>query len=300
MKRKVIQIAGKTFVVSLPNKWVRQWGVKKGEELELVENGPRLLISTAQPRELRKGSVDVSAATERTLRWVLSSLHKKGYDEIEIRTENPKHASLIEELLKDLFLGFAVVHTSKSRCVVRSVAKDLDDQFDAILRRAFLVTLDLAEQSYTFAKDGMFDDLKGLLDLEKTNNQLTNFCERLLNKRGHSDTVNTNFLYVIIWNLEKIADDYKYICEYLAERKKVSKPTLAVFKDINNLLRMYYELFYKFDIKQLSELSDSLKKLRKKMERLLIQNKDAVILSHLWHVALKTADFSASTFALHN
>jgi len=297
MKRKVIQIAEKTFVVSLPTSWIKQWGVKKGEELDVIENGPSLIISTEKARDIKKGSVDISNASERTIRWVLSSLHKKGYDEIEIKTDNKEHASLIDELLKDLFMGFAVVERSGSKCIVRSVSQDLDSQFDAILRRAFLVTLDMGERIVENCEKKSFE-LSSIVELEKTNNQLTNFCERILNKRGHSERIKTTFMYVIVWNLEKIADDYKYICKYLMKSKKIEKKSLTSFKKVNKLLRSYYELFYKFDIKKLSQLSEDLKNLRSEIEKEM--SKDAILLSHLQHIVLKTADFSASTFAMND
>ena len=37
MKRNVIQLAGKTLVVSLPSKWVKLNSVKKGDELNVLE-----------------------------------------------------------------------------------------------------------------------------------------------------------------------------------------------------------------------------------------------------------------------
>ncbi len=300
MKRKVIQIADKTLVLSLPTDWVRQWGIKKGDELDVAESGPRLIASTSEYHPLKKSAVDVSNASERTLRWLLSSLHKKGYDEIEIKSENPLHAVLIDQLLKDLFLGFAVVHRSGATCLVRSLAKELDDQLQIIVRRAFLVTLALADQSLEFAKSKKFDQLKELLELEKTNNQLTNFCERILNKKGLDEPVKTNFLYVIMWNLEKIADDYKYVCEHLAGKKRISKNTVELYDRVNKLLRSYYELFYKFDVQKLSALSDEFKQLSRNIETALSKGEDAIALSHLYHVALKTVDFSASTFALND
>ena len=60
MKRKVIQLAGRTFVVSLPTSWAREWDVKKGEELELIEDGPRLILSTEKSRQSKKGLIDLS------------------------------------------------------------------------------------------------------------------------------------------------------------------------------------------------------------------------------------------------
>ena len=298
MKRKVIQIADKTLVVSLPNSWAKEWGVVKGNELDVSESGSSLIVRTGEHRDLRKGKIDVSSSSERSLRWLLSSLHKKGYDEIEILC-TVEQSKIIDELLKDLFLGFAVVHRSGNLCVIRSLSKELDDQLDVIVRRAFLVTLSLAEQCAIACKNKKFDDLKSIVDLEKTNNQLTNFCERLLNKRGMADPLKTNFLYVVVWNLEKVADDYKYICNHLAKSQKISASSLNLLDRINVLLRKYYELFYKFDAELLSVLSDEFKLLRVDIEKLMVKD-DPVLLAHFLHLVLKCADFSSSTFALND
>lgn len=298
MKRKVIQLAGKTFVMSLPTDWVREWGVKKGEELEMVKHGPKLIVSTSEPRDVKRGVVDVSGANERTLRWLLSSLHKKGYDEIEVVSESPEHAKVIDELLKELFIGFTVVHRSGNRSVVRAVSKDLDDQFDVMLRRAFLVTLSMGERVLEAAKNGKNDDVAGIRELEKQNNQLTNFCERILNKRGHNEPLKANFLYVVVWNLEKIADDFKYVCDVLP-KGKLEKATVDVLEETLQLFRGYYGLFYKFDVKRLSALADEHKRLREKIEKEL-PGKNAEVLIHLHHTVLKCADFSASMFAVHD
>jgi len=202
------------------------------------------------------------------------------------------------DIITNLFMGFAVVHRSGNSCVIRSLAKELDDQLQVIVRRAFLVTLSLADQSLELIKQEKFSELQGLLELEKQNNQLTNFCERILNKRGLDEPVKSNFLYVIMWNLEKIADEYKYLCEYLAVQQKISKFSVELFGRVNILLRRYYELFYRFDVAGLSALSDEFRVLRGELEGSL--KNDAVVLSHLLHIVLKSADFSASTFALND
>ncbi|MBW2994314.1 hypothetical protein KY315_02765, partial [Candidatus Woesearchaeota archaeon] len=121
MKRKVIQLARKTFVVSLPSKWVKKYDVKKGDELEVKDNSSSIVFSTQRQSDLKKTSIDITNTNERTLRWLLSSLHKKGYDEIELFYDNKNKTPIIQELIKDLFIGFAIVHQSNKRCIVRAI-----------------------------------------------------------------------------------------------------------------------------------------------------------------------------------
>lgn len=298
MRRKVIQLAEKTYVISLPSKWVRQWGIQKGDELELNEHGPKIQISTESTRSIHKCSVDIENTSERALRWLLSSLHKKGYDEIELNTADENQKEIISQLLKDLFVGFTIVHQSPQRCVIRSISQDSPEAFDTILRRAFLVTLDFGEQLSEELRKGEFSKLNQLIHLEKSNNQLTNFCQRILNKRG--EPIKSTFLYVIVWNLEKIADDYKYLCQHLMEHKKVGKETINYLDNTNKILRNYYELFYKFDLQKLNKISKEFKQLKKEISAMIAKSEDALALSHLLHLLLKTADFSASIYALNN
>ncbi len=298
MRRKVIQLAEKTLVVSLPAKWVQEWNIKKGDELEFLENGHKITISTENEKAPYKCSVNIENTTERALRWLLSSLHKKGYDEIEIHTADQNQEGVIDELLKDLFIGFTLVYRSPTRCVIRAISKDSAEEFETVLRRAFLITLNMGEELIYALKNNKYNQLDKILALEKTNNQLTNFCERSLNKRG--DPLKTTFLYVIVWNLEKIADDYKYICEEIKKGgQELNKELIEILNEVNELFRQYYELFYKFELQKLNKLSEKFKELKSKIKTELTKTKHQIILSHTLHLLLKTADFSSSIYALN-
>jgi len=49
MKRKIVeQGLSKTKVVSLPIKWVRKYGLEKGDEVVIEEAGPKLILSTTK------------------------------------------------------------------------------------------------------------------------------------------------------------------------------------------------------------------------------------------------------------
>ncbi|MBT5043325.1 AbrB/MazE/SpoVT family DNA-binding domain-containing protein, partial [Candidatus Woesearchaeota archaeon] len=52
VKRKVSLIGPSTLMVSLPSKWVKAFGIKKGDEIEITENGSNLLLES---QRLKKG-----------------------------------------------------------------------------------------------------------------------------------------------------------------------------------------------------------------------------------------------------
>src|SRR3989344_6256157 len=135
MKRKLVKQGGSALTVTMPFKWAKQHNLNAGDEVVLEERGQELVIRGHGEPVSQRISIDVSALNERTIRWLLSGLHKGGYDEIEILHKDKDAILLIQELVRDLLLGFAIMEQTDKRCVLRMLAKDSSDEFDATLRR---------------------------------------------------------------------------------------------------------------------------------------------------------------------
>jgi len=291
------------MVVSLPAEWVKKYGLKKSDEINIEERGEKIIVSTSKDYDIEKIKIDLRCATERVIRWTLSALHKSGFDEIIIEHDKKETVRLIEELIKDLFTGFTIIEQTKEKCVLKSISKDQESELDPALRRAFLVTIAMGEETLEAIKEGKFSDLKEITMKERTNNQLTNFCERILNKRGYKNHKKSHFMYVIAWNLEKVCDNYSYICELLKDSKKVniSSDVIKLYESANELFKEYYELFYKFDINKLSQLGTKKKEIEKETRKIM-KGKNEIeveLIHHLLTITSQTADFSASTIALN-
>lgn len=282
-------LAGKTLVVSLPAEWTKKWAVKKGQELEVKDKGKMLEIEPIGCSKRRKATI-TGERNERVLRWTLSALHKKGYDAIEIMNYNNHTPDIVKEVIRDLFIGFTITEQTEKRIVIEAISQDEEKNFKQVLRRAFLVTLELAEKLHSRLLERK--ETKDLLHLEKLNNQLTNHCQRLLNK-FEINKENKTFYYVILWNLEKVADDYKYLINTMNQTPKITD-NLGV---VNKLLRDYYTAFYNYDNKRINEMANTCKDLKKK---LLNDLKKEPINCHLYNIVQKIGDFNASTIALNS
>lgn len=299
MKRKLVKQGGSALTVTLPFKWVKQQHLEAGDDIILEERENELLIRGRGEPAPQCVSLDVHALNERTIRWMLSGFHKGGYDEIEIYFTDKSVLTIIQELVKDMLLGFAIIEQTDKRCVLRMLARDSSEEIDATLRRAFLVTLSLADTILDLVRQKKCDAVKSLIALERTNNQLTNFCERILNKNLYEENKGTHFLYTVIWNLEKIGDDYKRLCDHIATLTALDEETLALFEQINKHFKMYYELFYKFNPTALAELSVKRDELLQRIAQNLRTKKgDMAVLSCFSSILLHCEDFSTSMFML--
>ena len=161
MKRKVIQLAGKTSVVSLPHAWVKRFGVKKGDDLEITERGNELMLSTSGNFSVKKVQVDLTDANKRVSRLVLSALHRRGFDEIEVLGGTKEKLEEINNLVKDVMLGFIVVEQTVKKSLYKNVYVDTETDFDTLLRRTFLVTIKLAEEVKKRIESGDFENIDG-------------------------------------------------------------------------------------------------------------------------------------------
>ncbi|MBI4148527.1 AbrB/MazE/SpoVT family DNA-binding domain-containing protein [Candidatus Woesearchaeota archaeon] len=262
MKRKVIQLAGKTLVVSLPSKWARQQNITKGQEVEVTCDINGLHITPDSRPQWKKHTLDVRPHDDATIKSALSVLHKAGADEIEV-FYHPEQQKTIHERVRTNLMGFEVVQQSPQRMLIQNVTGDADQSFDALMRRVFLVTLELA----TGVEHALHTQTSAaeFLSLEETNNKLTNYCHRLLIKKQAEHSI---FTYTILWLQEKIADDYKTII-HLMENKQSSHSAQKSATHLTSALRAYYEAVYSPDLSTISRA-------RKHIESIDISVKDDI------------------------
>ena len=255
MKRKVIQIAESTQLISLPRKWAIENNIKKGDELEVTPQGKQLSVHVGNNVVIEKTSLDLTK-NEVLLERFIASAYRSGYDEVEVLFRKPEVIKEINEVINQKLLGFEVIFHGEKRCVIKNISANLEKEFDNILRRAMIILLDMSKSSYEAIDLGKPERLHETLSSENTINRFCVFLERLLNKNGSDNYKKTNFLFNTAYQIEKIADEYKYICRYLLDNKKIKlgKETMAFFKRVNEYLDMFYHYFYKYNRDDLEKL----------------------------------------------
>ena len=286
LKRKVIQIANSTQLISLPRKWSIKYGIKKGDELEVEENGNKVILHTEKGFATDKVELDVTDLEIMTQRCV-HALYKKGADEIKLTFIHPELIESVQSALGKEAVGFEITEQGPNYCIIKHVSGELQE-FDSVLRRVFLVLISMADGSLDAIKKKDFSALKSIALLEESNNRFTTSCRRFINKIGYKDARKTGPFYYIIENMENLADQYKYLCNYLYKLrdKKVTigKDILEIYDKMNEMLRNFYELFYKFDKSKLVSMAQSRKEIVEKAYIIFEKNKnpwDRVLMHHL-------------------
>ncbi len=251
MKRKVVQQGPATLMVSLPSKWVKANNVKKGDEVDLVEEGNKLSLYYDKYNTKKKIELSFKKIQgKRHLTRTLFNLYRKGISEISIKYEDTSMLKSIQKTLP-LLMGFEITEQNKGIVVLKSIFKTDEGQFDKSFRRLFLLTKSIANESYDAIKNKRYGELKNIASLEYAQNKFYMYCCRVVNMQKNLFETPT-VMFLLLQRLEDLADDYKYICRYMDEIKEknitVSKSTMNLYKEVNKMVDDLYNFYYTFDL----------------------------------------------------
>ena len=277
-QRKLIQHGRSSLTIALPAKWIKQYGLLKGESVYESEEGQQLIVSTDQSTKIGKISVDISHLDRTSALLYIQSLYRFGYNEIEVNFRKPKTVhyrkgeevsiSTLMHYTMNRLIGFEIVEQSPKRILIKQVAKEAGEDFTVILRRVFLL---MKETSASLLEGIRINDHNLISSVEEKHDNITKFvtyCLRLLNVHGYPDVKKTCFYYHIIASLDKIVDILKYNArDAIKYDKNFHKDSVKILFLIHDSLVKYYELFYKFNYKKVDELSENRDKTKNLLQK---------------------------------
>jgi len=242
-----------TLTISLPATWAKKFNVKKGDELDLEEYDKELRINTEKEFSLERKQVNIGNL-KKLGKTSITSSYRQGYDEIALNYDDINYIEVIQDLISKEITGFEMIGQGKNHCLIKDLTGS-KDEFDIALRRIWLLTIDLSKESLNAIKKGDATELKNIPLMDYSINKFSNYCLRLLIKKGHVNFRKTPLYYYLVKSLEEIADRYKDLCNlYLNKPEKIDKNFIVIFSNVNSHLNEFYELFYKYDEQKIEEL----------------------------------------------
>ncbi|MBI2522896.1 hypothetical protein HYW19_00750 [Candidatus Woesearchaeota archaeon] len=227
----------------MPRKWSQKYSIKKGDELEVEEQGDKIIIQITNSPSNKEITVDLSDLTPRLADRFMARAYQKGYDSITVKYNNPEIAIAVQNKVNEL-LGFEIMEQTKGTLIIKSISQKLNIDFDSSLRRAFLIVIDMAETCLESYKQGDKKTLENLYYKDFDVNKFCYFCLRYINK-GFYGEFGTYILYYLIEILEDAGDEYKYLASHLAKIKTKKKSLIDILFKVNELTKLGYDFFYK-------------------------------------------------------
>ena len=250
MKRKIVQHGPSTLIISLPSVWVKQYNVKKGDELDVSEEGNTLIIGTNGRSANYSMKGDVSSFTPYLIGQFLSRAYQKGYDSIHLVHNSPDILKAIQEKTNEL-IGFEIIEKNDEYCLIQSLAQKIDLDFENSLRKGFLIVklmLDTCVRAYSNNDKSTLQNL--YLDYNQAK-RFCSFCMRQINKSQYvapEIAQQSHILYDLIGVLEELGNSIKILSEHLAQGKKKNNDILNLLKMMIEQYSVAYSYFYKADV----------------------------------------------------
>src|SRR3989344_5028618 len=191
MKRSIIQLAGKTSVISLPHSWIKKFNIQKGQKVEVKEEDNKIIIETENQTKTNELKLDLSEMNVSTAWYNLISAYRSGAETINVyhndyikdikSEENIKS----EELLRDAvnkFIGLEIVKQGKNNTLIKEITSPKVEEFDSILKRTYFAVMNMSEDMAIGIENSDQDLINNILISEVNVNKLSNFTLRLLTK----------------------------------------------------------------------------------------------------------------------
>lgn len=286
------------MTISLPATWIKKFNLKEGDELEINESGNNLELSASQSEDEEQKAILTPEEVGYFSKNDLTHYYMLGYDEVVIHFKDPNILKDIKDRVPEC-IGYEIIDQTENKIVVKSISSALENEFDNILRKVFLILKEMAKDTHDALNKKEFERLSQIRELEHINNKFCVFLLRVISKKGYKIYKRSLQAYDLIQNLERIADEYKYICDdYINSKKEINKESLELLNKVNEFYNTFFEMFKKYDPELKSELHNKNKELKQEIEKIILNNDEPILSYHLMKILEKVNNAKGSYLAL--
>jgi phosphate uptake regulator len=281
MIRKLIKQGHNTLTVTLPSEWIKRFNLKAGSEINLIKRDGGLFLGTEKINEQSEIEIDIKELNIQLIWKHLISAYREGYDKMTVKfdpktkydspfmyfahhtidnyyaTQNKLSPREFISLATDRFVGIEVIDYGKDYIVLKEIGEATSKDFDASLRRIFLLLFQLCED----IKEALEKNKKEILEKMHTTDlqvdKFHDFCSRVLNKTGFIDPTESSLIFTLIYLLELLGDEFKHLAIQIRTKNEKDfnqKKIISSLDSIYNQMNIFYEIYYKYDRGKLIKL----------------------------------------------
>ena len=291
MKRKLIKQGAGGITVCLPKRWVSQNNLGAGDELEILEDGKTLHLTTKKVLD-KKLELNLDYVNKHEIRCILSYAYNAGYNKIKLNFKTLPKPSMINTIVSS-FTGLEVTEQEKNSITIQSFFRDDDEQIEKLIIKMFQFTnhiLDEIDQKWTKADVnllGMYDYLLKMRD----------HCLRTIQIHQYQGEKSYYHYYFVI-ELTKISRSFSYL------GRAIKESNLPRSKLFSNLKKTFNELYQCYLKKDFSKTDKVWLKIRKNIQteigftKLNKSKENKAFLVHYYDCLLKLSECFSSILGI--
>lgn len=279
MKRSLVKQGAATLMISLPSKWIKKFGLGKGDEVDLEETDNHLVISKDGFSAKKKTNIKLSGCTESAINTIVVNAYRAGYDVLNVYFDTEKQYKLVLDSINNYTIGYEVTKKENNFCVVENITEPTEDKFDILFMKMFYnINLLLNNTEERLKGNIKFEDYK---EVVYKIHQYDDFCRRVISKRnifGNDSNLFWTFLSMLIHGQREIYNLNKYL-----DKNEIKFKDFEFYDKVKKIFKMLEEGYFKKDIAILEKLHDMEKSvIYKDYYGLIKKNKEEnIVLSHM-------------------
>ncbi len=238
--RKLIAHGPSSLTIALPYRWLEKCGLKKGDSVSIKEEERGLLITNEPSETKRSISINLADHDWPAIITILTMVYRRGYDEVTVLYEKSGEYLNISSAVRSL-LGYAIVENRSKSCVIKSLPSELEQNFETLFRRVFLILLQQLDDLKEIISSPEY--LKEFYHRDVDLNAIVNLSIRMINKGYVSNRFEELHLFHALLILEECGDDLvKFTIE--AGNYKDAKKLKEPIEQCSKIIRMLYEGYF--------------------------------------------------------
>jgi len=252
-----------TLGVSLPSKWVKSRGIKKGDEIDLIEVDGNILIGTEKEAisetvihiPTKEIPLDKDKYPDRySVRTIVINALRKGQNKIKITFDSPKVLTTISSCVDEV-LGYEITEQNSEQCIIDNVINlieiDLKKHF-VKFRHVITNFASLIKENIVDKKEN-FEEVKStFLMVEKNYNT---FCRFLMNNCQYQ-TREKIFLFEAVAHLYQASRNMFYASKlYNGSNFKLSRPASEYIKEVFGYVDKVIQFVASKDLGMIADLN---------------------------------------------
>jgi len=238
--RKLIAHGPSSLTIALPHRWVKKHHLGKGETVSISEDELGLRISAHPSEQKRTIAVSLKGRDYPAILTILTTIYRRGYDEVETRYETTQECEHITTSVR-MLLGYAVVEHRRGRCIIKSLPNEMEP-FETLFRRTFQILLQQLEDLKGALRD--VEALRGFYHRDADLNAIVNLALRMINKGYVADRYEELHRFHALLMIEECGDDIVRFTIEASSAKEGAK-LVPYVEQTERLVRLLYDSLFK-------------------------------------------------------
>jgi phosphate uptake regulator len=239
--RKIIQFGNSSYVITLPQDWMKENNLDKGDKLNVVESNETLILSVFDKKKSEKtAEISFDDIPLKLFNKELISYYLKNFKYIKIKSENAIEKLEQIRVLKDKLSSVEITEITEDYIMLKDLTSpeelDVKKLTNEIVKMGKILFSELKKNTEGKSKYFL------ITNLDKNINKLTFLAYKAINYnldvwKNPSEVKDTHYLRKIISSLEMMGDIIKRVARYLKDDEVTAKK----FYELLDEMETYYD-----------------------------------------------------------